>query len=194
LRQLVSNDRKADIWKKVLVPTDRPDFKAYKVDADTAIDTALKNRPELEQAQISLQQMDLRSKLYQNNRKWQFDLTGQFGSNGTAGPQGCQKNFITGQCVLTDGNPVLLTPPALVGGLGTSYKTMFTEGYTNWQIAFQVTIPLRNRSIDAQIAQQNIQKRQQLMTNRKTEQSIQVEVRNAIQTLKATANRWNRRE
>lgn len=185
LRQLISNDRNADIWKKIIVPTDLPDFKEYKVEVDTAIETAIKNRPELEQATINLQQMDLRTKLYQNNRKWQFDLTGQFGSNGMAGPQGCQKDFITGACQLVGGQPKLLTPPALVGGLGTSYKTMFTEGFTNWQIAFQVTVPIRNRSVDSQIAQQKIQKRQQLMNIRKTEQSIQVEVRNALQTLES---------
>ena len=54
LRQLVSNDRNSEIWKKVIIPTDQPDFTEYKVDLDTAIETALKNRPELAQAQISL--------------------------------------------------------------------------------------------------------------------------------------------
>lgn len=184
LRSLVSNDRNADIWRKVIVPTDRPDFKEFKVDVETAINTALQNRPELRQADLNLQQLDIRKRLNQNNRKWQFDLTGQFGGSGTAGPQGCQKNQFTGECVLdTSGNPILLTPPALVGGIGNAYKTMWTEGYTNWQLQLQVTIPLRNRSIDAQIAQQNIQKRQQLMNIRKTEQSIQVEIRNALQAL-----------
>ena len=184
LRSLVSNDRNADIWRKVIVPTDRPDFKEFKVDVETAINTALQNRPELRQADLNLQQLDIRKRLNQNNRKWQFDLTGQFGGTGTAGPQGCQKNQFTGECVLdTSGNPILLTPPALVGGIGNAYKTMWTEGYTNWQLQLQVTIPLRNRSIDAQIAQQNIQKRQQLMNIRKTEQSIQVEIRNALQAL-----------
>lgn len=184
LRSLVSNDRNADIWRKVIVPTDQPDFKEFKVDVETAINTALQNRPELRQADLNLQQLDIRKRLNQNNRKWQFDLTGQFGGSGTAGPQGCQKNQFTGECVLdTSGNPILLTPPALVGGIGNAYKTMWTEGYTNWQLQLQVTIPLRNRSIDAQIAQQNIQKRQQLMNIRKTEQSIQVEIRNALQAL-----------
>ena len=91
LRALVSNDRNADIWRKVIVPTDQPDFKEFKVDVDTAINTALKNRPELQQADLNLQQLDIRKRLNENNRKWQVDLTGQFGSNGTAGPQGCQK-------------------------------------------------------------------------------------------------------
>lgn len=188
LRSLVSNDRNADIWRKVIVPTDQPDFKEFKVDVETAINTALKNRPELRQADLNLQQLDIRKRLNQNNRKWQFDLTGQFGSTGTAGPQGCQKNQFTGECILDPitGLPTLLTPPALVGGIGNAYKTMWTEGYTNWQLQLQVTIPLRNRTIDAQLAQQNIQKRQQLMNIRKTEQSIQVEIRNALQSLETS--------
>jgi outer membrane protein TolC len=184
LLSLVSNDRNADIWKKVLVPTDRPDFKEYKVNIDTALNNALKNRPELEQAQISLQQLDIRNRLTLNNRKWQFDLTGQYGAAGNAGPQGCQKDS-SGNCYLIGGKPILLTPAALVGGLGTSYKTIFSEGFTNWQVAFQITIPLRNRTIDSQLAEQGIQKRQQLMSIRKSEQSIQVEIRNALQTLES---------
>jgi outer membrane protein len=184
LRSLISNDRNSEIWSQVIVPIERPDFEEYKVDVVIAIDTALKNRPELEQSDIKLRQLDINKRLTENNSKWQFDLTGSFGSSGTAGPQGCQKNNFTGLCQLdANGNEILLTPPTLVGGLGTSYKTMFTEGFTNWQVQFQVTVPLRNRSNEAQLAQQNIQRRQELMNIRKTEQSIQVEIRNAIQTL-----------
>ncbi len=184
LRSLISNDRNAEIWRQVIVPIDRPDFQEYKVDVTTAIETALKNRPELEQAGIDLRKLDINKRLTENNRKWQFDLTAQFGSSGTAGPQGCRRNTFTGLCDKDiNGNEILLTPPALVGGLGTSYKTMFTENFTNWSIQFQVTVPLRNRSNDAQLAQQNIQRQQQLMNIRKSEQNIQVEIRNAIQTL-----------
>ncbi len=184
LRSLISTDRNSEIWSQVIVPIDKPDFQEYKVDVVTAIETALKNRPELEQADITLRQLDIQKRLTENNRKWQFDLTGSFGSSGTAGPQGCQKNNFTGLCQKDQfGNDILLTPEALVGGLGTSYKTMFTEGFTNWQVQFQVTIPLRNRSLDAQIAQQNIQKQREMMQIRQTEQTIQVEVRNAIQAI-----------
>jgi outer membrane protein TolC len=184
LRSLISNDRNSEIWSKVIVPIDLPDFQEYKVDVGTAIDTALKNRPELEQADISLKQLGIQKQLNENLRKWQFDLTASFGSNGTAGPQSYRVDSFTGQPVLDqNGNKIPQTPEPLVGGLGTAYKTIFTEGFTNWSVGFQVTIPLRNRSLDAQIAQQDIQRRQQLMNLRKTEQSIQVDVRNAIQSL-----------
>jgi outer membrane protein len=184
LRQLISNNRKAEIWSKVIIPTDSPAFQEYKVDLNTAIDTALRNRPELEQYDIQLKQSDINLMTTHNSRKWKFDLTGSFGSNGTAGPQGCQKDQFTGLCKNDiNGNPILLTPTNLVGGLGTSYKTMFTEGFTNWQIAFQLEIPLRHRSLDTQLVQYKIQKQQTLMNRRSQEQSIQVEIRNAVQKL-----------
>jgi outer membrane protein len=173
VRQLISNDRNAEIWSKVIVPTDSPDFVEYKVDLDTAIGTALKNRPELEQFDIQLQQSDINLKMTENSRKWKFDVTGQFGSSGTAGPQ-----------TIKLGEPTV--PPQLVGGIGTAYKTMFTEGFTNWQVSFSVEVPLRTRNLDSQFAQQKIQKQQTLMNRRSQEQSIQVEIRNAVQKLRTS--------
>jgi outer membrane protein TolC len=183
LRQLVSNDRNAEIWTKVIVPTDSPEFSEYKIDLTTAIETALKNRPELEQLDIRLQQSDLDLTMTRNNKKWQLNLTGQFGSTGTAGPQGFVKDNFGNVILDNNGNPRPASPPALWGGLGTAYKTVFSEGYTNWQVAFQLEIPLRTRSLDSQLAQQEITKRQQLMNRRNQEQQIQVEIRNAVQQL-----------
>ena len=172
VRQLVSNDRNAEIWSKVIIPTDEPSFVEYKVDLTTAIETALKQRPELEQFDIQLRQSDINLKMTQNSRKWQFDITGQFGSTGVSGPQAFR--FGTPQ-----------TPEPLVGGIANAYRTIFTEGFTNWQISFNVQVPLRTRNLDSQYAQQKIQKQQTVMNRISQEQSIQVEIRNALQTLES---------
>jgi outer membrane protein len=185
VRQLISNDRNAEIWSKVIIPTDEPDFVEYKVDLNTAIETALKKRPELEQFDIQLKQSDINLKMTQNSRKWQFNLIGQFGSQGTAGPQSYLLNNYTGEPQLdANGNKIPSIPPYLVGGLGHAYKTVFTEGFTTWQVSFQVDIPIRTRSLNAQYAQQKIQRQQTIMNRRSQEQSIQVEIRNAVQKLK----------
>jgi outer membrane protein len=175
LRQLVSNDRNSEIWRKVIVPTDSADFSEYKVDLDTAINTALKNRPELEQYDIQLRQSDINLEMTQNSRRWQFNLQAQFGTTGTAGPQ--TFNAATGKPTI---------PEYLVGGIGTAYKTMFTEGFTNWQVGFQIQVPLRTRNLDSQYAQQQINKRKTLMQRKSQEQSIQVEIRNAVQKLETS--------
>jgi len=188
LRALISSDRKSEIWSQVIVPTDKPDFIEYKIEMQSAIDTALASRPELEQSDISLHKDDLNLNLLRNNRKWQLDLTGTFGASGNGGPQSYKKDLYGNIIPGLDGLPQPNTPASLVGGLGTAYKTIFTEGFTNWSLQFQLTVPLRNRAMDAQIAQQNITKTQDLMKRRQTEQSIQADVRNAVQSLQTRRN------
>ncbi|HYK91936.1 MAG TPA: TolC family protein [Acidobacteriota bacterium] len=170
LRALISNDRNAEIWSKVIVPTETADFKEYKVDLDFAIDTALKSRPELEQFDLSLKQSDINLQLSENLRKWKVDLQAGFGSSGVAGPQS-----------LRNGEPAI--PDYLVGGVATAYRTIFSQGFTNWSVGFQVEIPLRNRNVESQLAQQKITRRQTLMQRKSTEQAIQVDIRNAVQKL-----------
>jgi outer membrane protein TolC len=192
LRSLISNDRNAEIWQKVIVPTETPDFKEYAVSLDAAIEAALANRPELEQIDFSLQQSEINQRMTEDSRKWQWDLQASFGSTGVAGPQSFRQVLdpITRLPIIdpVTGQPRVeaQTPPNLIGGIGNAYRTIFTEGFTNWSVGFQVQIPLRNRRVDAQLAQQKIQERQTLMRRKNTEQSIQVEVQNAIQKLETT--------
>jgi len=171
LRNMISKDRNADIWRQIIVPTDAPDFLEYKVGMDQAIQEAMKNRPELEQYEIQLQQNNISYQSQQNSKKWQFDVTGTFGSTGTAGPQS----------YTADGLPKI--QPQFVGNILTAYKTMFTEGLTNWSVVFNVQIPVKSRSIDSQLAQTQIARQQLLMNRTKTEQNIIVQVRNAVELL-----------
>ncbi len=179
LRALISNDRNAEIWRKFIVPTETPDFQEYKVDPDAAIDTALKNRPELEQLDLGLQRYDINQKMSENLRKWQVDLRAGFGSTGVAGPQSIITDPLTGQSIQA-------IDPSLVGSIGRSYQLLFTGGYINWTVGFNVVIPLRNRTAEASLAQAKIGKRQQIMRRKNTEQQINVEVRNAIQKIETS--------
>jgi len=185
LRTLVSSDRNSDIWKKVIVPTDQPDFREYKIDSDTAVAIALQNRPEIEQSRISVTRLNMQNQVNLENRKWGVDLTASFTASGTAGPQGCFTQF--GVCQHDSaGNEIPAIKPGMVGGIPTVYKTIFTDPGTNWQISVNVSVPLWNRRTDIQIAQNEISKRQELMRRRQTEQNIQVEVLNALQSLESS--------
>jgi outer membrane protein TolC len=176
LKTLISKDRNAEIWGKIIVPTDSPDYVEYKVDLNEAIQKALKNRPELEQADLNLQSNDLTYKLQQNNKKWQVDLTATIGANGQAGPQSYDRS----------GNPQVATP--YVGGLFTAYNTLFTQANFNWNFAFTVGIPLKNTQVKTDLAQTRISRGNLIMNRTKSEQSIIVDVRNAVQGL-ATARK-----
>jgi outer membrane protein TolC len=70
-----------------------------------------------------------------------------------------------------------------VGGIGTAYQTLFVQGLKNWFVGFNVQIPLRNRSLEGQLGQLAVQKRQLLMNRKSQEQKIAVQVRNAVEDL-----------
>ncbi|NWG11917.1 MAG: TolC family protein, partial [Acidobacteria bacterium] len=176
LRNLISSDRNAEIWRQTIVPTETPEFKEYKVDLEQAISTALATRPELEQLSLRMEQNDLSYSLGNDRRKWQLDLVGQFGTVGAAGPQ-----------TLVNGIPQV--PDSLVGGPLHSYSVMLTEGFYNWFVGVTIQIPLRNRAVDAQLAQYKVQNRQMLMNRRVLEQQIQTEIRNAVQTIETNKKR-----
>ena len=176
LLSMISSDHNAEIWHKVIVPTETPDFVEYKMGLDEAIDAALAKRPELEQLDIQLQENGVNFHVTTNQKKWQFDFQGSFGTVGVAGPQ----NIMSGQPVI---------PSELVGGIGTTYSSLFTQGFRNWYAGVQVGIPLRNRSLDSQIGQLEIQKKSLLLNRKSTELKIVVAIRNAFDTL--DTNRQN---
>jgi outer membrane protein len=173
LRSAVSNDRKSEIWQKVIVPTDSPDFVEYKADLDSSIDTALKNRPELQQYDLQMQENDINYAVDSSLKKWQIDAVGSFGTVGVAGPQSYS---ITGQPIID---------PSMVGGIGTAYKSLFTEGFKNWLVGFNIQIPLRSRSLEGQLGQLKTQKNQLLINRKNQEQKIAVQVRNAVDDLES---------
>jgi len=178
LRQTISNDRTSEIWKKFIVPTDLPDFVEYKIDLETAIAKALQNRSEIETAKLNLKQNEWSQQLNRENKKWGLDVNVSYTRSGNAVP--------------ADANPPL---PILgtdqfytrypVGGLPSAIKSIFSEpGYT-FQVSFNITVPVWQRSTDISIAQNEIQRRNQLTQLRQTEQNIMVEVTNAIQSLES---------
>lgn len=178
LRAAIAPDRNAQIWHNVIVPTDTPDFKEYKIELESAIEAALHNRPELEQYGLQLQENDVSYRMSRNLKKWQVDLVGSIGSVGVGGPQATDP--LTGKTLID---------PDLIGGIGVANKLLFTGGFTNWSVGFNVQIPLRNRTVDSQLGQLRVQKEQLTMNRRSMEQKISVQVRNSIEDLLANKQR-----
>ncbi len=176
LRAVISPDRNAEIWQKLIVPTESPEFQEYKIDLQQAIQTALRNRPELEQFSLQLEENGINDRLINNGKKWQVDLVASFGTTGDAGSLN----------PLVDSSTV---DRRLVGSLGLANQKLFSGGFTNWFAGVNVQIPLRNRSLDAQAAQVQIQRQQIDLNRTNTEQRITVQVRNAIEDLETNKQR-----
>ena len=111
----------------------------------------------------------------QKGKKWNIGLTAAIGSSGKGAVQGYRE----------DRNGVLqpVLPEGFVGGLFTSYKTIFTGGTYNWSFQFNVTVPLRNRNVESSLATSRINRQNSVMTRTQHEQQVIVDIKNYVQAL-----------
>jgi HAE1 family hydrophobic/amphiphilic exporter-1 len=189
LKRALSNDRSSDIWNKSIIPTENADFIPTNFDMQESIATAIKNRPELRQVQLGLEQVDVNYQYFKNQRKPKFDLVAAVGTNGTAGSPVIRPFNPPADCATENPRrPDLCVPPPPLspefrGSLGRLFSQLLGTHYSSYSLTVQVDIPLRNRSLDAQLAQTSLQRRQTLKQLKDTEQMVLVDVRNALQAI-----------
>ncbi len=169
MKQFISRDAHSSLWDNILIPTDEPVYIQSDVTLAEAVDSALTNRPEIRKMKNEITKLDVNENFYRNQKRPQVDLITSLGSIGQAGD------------VTSVGEGKVL--PRFIGNMFTAYGQIMTFDFRNYSVGLQVTIPVRNRSVEANLAQQLIAKQQYQKRLRDTEQTIQVDVRNAYEAI-----------
>jgi len=134
---------------------------------------ALDNRPELAQSRIGIES----SKILLLGDKSQllpgFDVVAKLTNNALAG----QINTIPNPSSFDGshgGNPFF------IGGLGSAFSQVFSRKFPDYSVGFQLSIPIRNRSAQADYILDELQLRTQELQHQRTVNSVRVDVRNAL--------------
>jgi outer membrane protein len=93
--------------------------------------------------------------------------------------------------------PVVSTPrlvptqisDTFVGGYGTGLKNMFSNDFRQWQLGVAIAIPWRNRTAKANLGRAKEESRRIELQTRRQMQDIEVEVRNAVQSVETARMR-----
>ena len=126
---------------------------------------AIANRPDLNQAGLQVENSEIGLKGSRNAVRPQMDLIGVAQNNGLAGAV----------------NPLSPTPDAaLVGGYGTALDQIFTRKFPTYGIGVQVTLPIRNRIAEADLARDEIQLKQSQIRVRQLQNQARLEVEDAL--------------
>ncbi len=218
LKNLIAQNKDDAIWAQAITPTDPVDLDAPPTTLPEALTAALANRPELElnQTQRDINQIDQR--FYREQNKPQVDLLASYTTTGAAGafnagainPIGLTSttptlnqtianvNALTAQI-----NPTLpqITPvPAstttqtlpgnLTGGFGSAISNLFLNRYPTYRLGVQFDLPLFGNKANKANLGKSIVEGEKLNTQREQiEQNIQVDVRNALQTVRTAEAR-----
>jgi outer membrane protein len=81
------------------------------------------------------------------------------------------------------------TADQFIGGYGTALGNMFKNKYRTWSVGVQFSLPLRNRTAKANLGKSLERERQIDLQTRQLMQTIEVEVRNAVQEVETAKMR-----
>jgi outer membrane protein len=152
-----------------IIPTDQirvPDVEAVSPIQDLT-SLALSSRPELAQSRIQIQNQLLTLRGSKNALLPTLDAVAGLSNGALAG----QPNPLPGQHSNT---------PFFIGGYGTVLSQLFARNFPNYSAGFNLSIPIRNRSAQAQIINDQLTLRQQQLGLQRLENQVRVDVQNAL--------------
>ena len=211
LKQLVLRDALSAEWTQPYVPTDKPTFSTDPLNLDNAIKDAMDNRFELQRLKLASDINNIDVDYFRNQTRPQIDLNTVFSLDGLS--QGgaitddrvfpqftgneeilrSRLNSLLGinNLPLIQNDPITVpgTPRFLSGGFGSSLRNLFRSDAPNYSVGVTISFPLRNRTARANLAGAEIEKNRLATQTRIQEQTVIVEVRNAVQAVETGRQR-----
>ena len=206
LKNLIAQNQKAQLWNESIVPTDPVDLAVPDVSLPDALKTAMENRPELQQANVLREINQIDQRFFKDQTKPAIDLVGSYGINGLAGTSSISRvnPFTASSLEVRDrvnelsrslgldplpDLPVQTISPDLLGGFSQSVENLLSNRFTNFKVGVAVSLPLRNRTAEANLGRSLVEAERIGTQREQLEQTIQVDVRNALQAMRSAESR-----
>ena len=206
LKTMIAKDQKAELWAESIVPTDPVNLSAPEVSLPDALKTAMENRPELQQVNVLKEINQIDQRYFKDQTKPQVDLFGTYAVSGLAGSVSSnivnpltQSSALLRQRVdelstIAGLDPLPVIPPQqfsqdLLGGYGQSLQNLLANRYGTARIGVQISLPLRNRTAEANLGRALVEGERIGTQRQQLEQLIQVDVRNALQSVRSSEAR-----
>lgn len=169
LKNLLTRTGNADpeVQAATIIPTDAlniPEKEEVQPVQDLFAE-ALAKRPDLGQAGLQIENSRIGLKGSQNATLPEVDLVGTLQNSGLAG------------ALNPFGN---VTDTTFLGGYGTTLDQLFARKYPTYGIGVQVTLPIRNRIAEADLARDELQVRQSEVRLRQLQNQARLEVEDAV--------------
>ena len=198
LKNLIAPNKDAALWRESLVPTDSVDLEAPRTTLPEALTLALENRPEIEINKVQKDINDIDQRFYKEQTKPQIDLTASYTSSGVGGSQNPDfQNIFTVTCqpedtVCQENLRIRLQQQQqqLATLTGSSITDVLANRYPTFRAGVTFNLPLfGDKTARANLGRSRVQGEQIETQRTQLEQLIQVDVRNALQTIRTAEAR-----
>ena len=198
LKNLIAQSKDDALWQASIVPTDAVDLEAPRTTLPEALTLALENRPEIEINKVQSDINALDQRYLREQTKPQIDLTASYTTSGVGGSQNpdfvnifsttcqpndtvCQQNLIIRQQA---------QQRQLATLTGSSLSDIFANRYPTFRAGVVFNLPLfGDKTAKANLGKSLVQSEQIKTQREQLEQTIQVDVRNALQAIRTAEAR-----
>jgi len=177
---LLLKDPNDKTWYSEISPTDKPLKAEVAFNLEESTRLALKNRPELDQMRLQAEQKDIDIKYYTNQLKPQVDFIGTYTNTGLAGAPSNAVGVGGGSTIIE----------RFKGGYFQSLQNMFGQDFRTYQVGVRLSFPWSNRAAKANLGRSLAEQRQFDAKQRQLVEVVQVDVRNALQAVVASKQRY----
>jgi outer membrane protein len=163
-----------------LTETVSPPTDVGPIDKEATVEKALATRPDLRSTRQNLETDQLSIKSATNALRPDLSLTGSYISTGRGGTYYEKSNVFNDA---GDPSTIIQVTP---GGFGNALSQLFGFGFPTYALGITLRLPLRDRAASADLADAVLQKRLDTLRARSAEQSIRLEVLNAISQVESS--------
>jgi outer membrane protein TolC len=206
LKTLILPSRTDALWSRAITPVTPVNLEAPRVPLETAVKAALDNRPELAQLRTNVDINGINVRYFREQTRPQVDLVGTYTTQGLAGTlvqpstTSTSTNSVLTQRVndlsaLAGLQPLPSTTssstvaPNLVGGYAQSLRNLIDQNYPTARVGVRISLPLRNRTAEANLGSALAQGNRITDQFRQAEQLIEADVRNSLQSVRSAEAR-----
>ena len=180
LKTLLLPERTSAEWSRPITPVSPVALEPPRVGLEVSLAEALKNRPEITQLETSAEINRIDQRYFRDQTKPQVDLVGTYTTQGLAGSP-------TARAFNPDGT--LRVPEVLIGGYPTSLGNLIERKFPTYRLGVTISLPLGNRVAKANLGRTLVEGDRIGNQIAQTQQTVEAEVRNAIQALRSSEAR-----
>ncbi|ODS58142.1 MAG: hypothetical protein ABS36_04450 [Acidobacteria bacterium SCN 69-37] len=177
LRTLIFEPARPDYWQVRINATDAVQSQPREIDVDAEIRTALENRLDLIAARQELEISDLTLRVARDATRPLVNLQASYATSGTGGMRFDYAGF----------------PPVEVGRDERSFRSVlgdtFGAVYPQWSVGLNVSYPIGRSAADANLAQQEVTRRQSQLNIREIEIAIVQQIRDVVRQVQNSYQR-----
>jgi HAE1 family hydrophobic/amphiphilic exporter-1 len=179
------------VWSEALVPATSLTLNSELPRLPDALKEALTNRPEIAESKLNLDLNHLDTRLDQEQAKPQINAVAKLGVQGLSGHEGpVVANPILAELGLSAGS----LPAIFPGGYSQSLTNVYNGVFPTVQLGVQMSLPIRNRTAEAQVAIGLVQGKRLAAQAQAVEMAVEADVRNSLQALAGAQARYDSSE